>query len=158
MLRGEAQGRLQGLEPGVHRLTRQPVHQIEPQVIKTRRPDQLQGRPGLPGRVPPLQEDKLRFVKGLHPQAQPIEAQFPAIRNFSAVISSGLASRVNSVSGAKFEMPAQAGWPGSVKLLAGRAGKGCRRPGKGCQREGWYCCRAQALACAASRRDAGATI
>ena len=77
MLRRETQGRLQGLEPGVWRLPRQPVHQIQPQVLEARRPDQLQGLPGLPGRVPPLQEDQFRFVKGLHPQAQAIDAQVP---------------------------------------------------------------------------------
>ena len=77
MFRGEAQGLLQGLEPGVQGLPRQTIHQIQPQVGETRRPDQIDGRLRLPGRMPPTQKPQFRLVKGLHPQAQAVNAQVP---------------------------------------------------------------------------------
>ena len=56
MFRGEAQGLLQGLEPGVQGLPRQPIHEIQPQVGETRRPDQRQGLLGLRGGVAALEK------------------------------------------------------------------------------------------------------
>ena len=77
MLRGAGQGLFQGPQPGVRRLPRQAVDQVQSQVFKTRGPDQRQGRPGLGGRVPPLKEGQLRLIKGLGPQAQAVGAQVP---------------------------------------------------------------------------------
>ena len=67
MFQVKAQGRLQGLEPGVQGLPRQPIHQVQPQVGETRGPDQRQGLLGLRGGVAALEKD-LRRLEGLDPR------------------------------------------------------------------------------------------
>ena len=109
MFRGEAQGLLQGLEPGVQGLPRQPIHQVQPQVGETRRPDQRQGRLGLPGRVAALQKPQFRLIEGLDPQAQAVNAQVAEERQLVRGNVVGVGFEGDFTVRGKREMPSQTG-------------------------------------------------
>ena len=107
MFRGETQGLLQGLEPGVEALPRQPVHQVQPQVGKTRRPDEIDGRLRLPGRMSPPQKPQFRLIEGLDPQAQAVNAQVPEERQLVRGEVVGVGFDGDFTVRGKREMPAQ---------------------------------------------------